>query len=90
MRAWWNGRHTGLKILRRYLRAGSSPAARTIYVRLVRGLFSVLFVGSAVAAFLGLDFFQQGALGVIGRFAAVGMIWKFEVHFVRSFAVPPK
>ena len=28
-RAWWNGRHTGLKIRRGYPRAGSSPAART-------------------------------------------------------------
>ena len=28
-RTWWNGRHTGLKILRGQPRAGSSPAVRT-------------------------------------------------------------
>ena len=38
LRAWWNGRHTGLKILRGYPRAGSSPAARTRWLETLAGL----------------------------------------------------
>ncbi|MDB5587866.1 MAG: hypothetical protein JWP26_2836 [Devosia sp.] len=38
LRAWWNGRHTGLKILRGYPRAGSSPAARTRCLETSAGL----------------------------------------------------
>ena len=34
MRMWRNGRRTRLKILRRWLRAGSSPAIRTIFLKI--------------------------------------------------------
>lgn len=46
-------------------------------------LFGAFLIGGrgGLAAFLiGLEFFQQGPLGVGRRFAAVGMIWKLEVH----------
>ena len=65
------------------------PAPLLLNGKSASRLFGALFIGGGRLTAL-LEFFQQGPLGVGRRFAAVGMIWKFEVHFVRSFAVPPK
>ena len=65
------------------------PAPLLLNGKSASRLFGALFIGGGRLTAL-LEFFQQGPLGVGRRFAAVGMIWKLEVHLALFCTVTEK